>query len=390
MHIRHLHPRRGFRFIYVAALLLSIHYASTVYINSTFLSQFISEKSLGILYTVGSVVTLIGFVIASHLIKKMGNFAFILSALVLEMIALLGLAFAHDVLLLQTFFVFHQALPVLLIFSLDIFLESSIRKETSTGSIRSSYLTMMNIAFVISPIIIGRVVASSSYQTVYIISAFFCAVLFLIITDKFRSIKTHSFKEIEFIDSVRKLSLRSDLSTIFTLSFLLHCFYVVMVIYTPIYLNKVIGFDWPTIGTLFTIMLLPFVIFEAPLGRTFDKVHSVRDTLIAGYIIMIISVICIFFLDTPNFWLWALVLFMSRTGASFVEIASEYAFFRRVTDRDAGFISVLRSGSPLAYIVAPITASAIVAGLSISHVFLAVAVILLFGIGLVYKFRHPL
>ena len=40
-----------------------------------------------------------------------------------------------------------------------------------------------------------------------------------------------------------------------------------MIIYTPIYLHEHLLLGWDQIGFIFTIMLLPFIILEFPLGN---------------------------------------------------------------------------------------------------------------------------
>jgi predicted MFS family arabinose efflux permease len=140
---------------------------------------------------------------------------------------------------------------------------------------------------------------------------------------------------------------------------------------------------------MFTIMLLPFIIFEAPLGRTFDRTKSVRDTLIAGYTLMILMSTAAFFTHSKSFLVWAGILFVSRIGASFVEVSCDYAFFRRVTDRDAGYISIYRSIVPLSFLVVP-TVGGLIASVALPYVFIATAICLISGIIISYNFKYPL
>jgi hypothetical protein len=76
---------------------------------------------------------------------------------------------------------------------------------------------------------------------------------------------------------------------------------------------------------------------------------------------------------------------MSRVGASFVEVSTEAAFFRRITDQDAGFIGVYRLAMPLSYLCAPFVASLIVPALPITALYIVLSVILLGGIAVAYE-----
>ncbi len=160
-----------------------------------------------------------------------------------------------------------------------------------------------------------------------------------------------------------------------------------MVIYMPIYLHNTIGFDWSSIGAIFTVMLIPFVIFEAPLGRLFDSNHSEKEALIAGFIILGFTTFLMFFINSAHISTWMLVLFFSRVGASFIEIGSEYSFFKRISDQDAGLISIFKMSGPTAYIIVPLLVQPFISMLPLSYVFLLTGIGLFSGIIFAYKIR---
>ncbi|MES2436646.1 MAG: MFS transporter [Patescibacteria group bacterium] len=375
------------KFIYLGALILALHYSFTIYINSNFLSEYFSERTISYLYTSGAILTLIAFIISTSLIKRFGNFRVIIAVIFAEIISLLGLFATRDPALIKFFFIIHQALPPLLLMGLDVFLEGTLRTQASIGRIRSMYLTSMNLAFVISPLIVGKIISVSSYQVIYLISALLCALFLFITVESFRTIRTRELKEVNFLESVRTFLKHKDLCRIFIINFLLQSFYAVMVIYTPLYLHNVIGFDWQSIGAIFTVMLIPFVIFEAPLGRMFDAMHTEKDTLIVGFIIMALATVLMFSVTSTSIATWMLLLFFSRMGASFVEVASDYAFFLRISDQDVGLISVNKMTGPLAYIVIPLTIQLFITTLPINYLFLFTGITLSIGTIFSYKLR---
>jgi hypothetical protein len=63
------------------------------------------------------------------------------------------------------------------------------------------------------------------------------------------------------------------------------------------------------------------------------------------------------FLKSPDAFNWALVLFLSRVGASFTEIMTETYFFKHVDKSNTGLISIFRTTWPLGFILCPILAS---------------------------------
>ncbi len=377
------------RFLFLINVLLAFHYYFPVYINSTFLSQFFENKIVNGLYTASAIFTLLVLINSAKIIKKFGLYHLMLLGITLEIGALFGLAFTSNILLVKFFFIAHQLLPPLLLFTLDICLESLMRTENTTGRIRSTYLTFNAAALVVSPFIVGKILGltNNSYQVIYALSGLFCVALLFVVFKVVKKIAVHPPRDIDFFQDIKLFVWHPDLKKVFAMNFLLHCFYAIMVIYAPIYLHMYIGFSWETIGLLFTIMLLPFVLFEAPLGRMFDASGGVKDTLIAGYSIIAVILCFMFFYRAPVFIVWAIILFLSRVGASFVEVGTEYSFFRRVTDRNTGFISIFRMASPSAFIIAPFVAAISLSLLPIQYLFLAVSIAMLIGIGFAYRLK---
>jgi MFS family permease len=92
--------------------------------------------------------------------------------------------------------------------------------------------------------------------------------------------------------------------------FVLNFFFAWMVIYLPLLLAKEIGFSWDKIGFIFTIMLLPFLLFELPAGILGDRKLGEKELLVFGFVVMFISTLAIPLLSVPAFWSWALLLFV--------------------------------------------------------------------------------
>lgn len=383
-----MHYRKPlYRWIYLAGLLSALHYASTIYINSSFLAEYFSQSVINLLYTAGALVSLVILIASSRLIRKIGIYRFALTALVYEIVSLIFLTFTNVPEYVAALFIIHASMPLIISFSLDIFLEGSIRNEHTTGTVRSNYLTIINTAFVISPLLVGFIVDRTSYHVIYGISAFISLILFLVIADNYAIVRPTGYREINFVDSIRKFVARRNLVTIFFSNFFLQSFYALMVIFTPLYLHEYIKMPWTDIGIVFTIMLLPFVIFQAPLGRIFDAYRDEKDVAFAGFLIMSATTISIFFINSASILVWAAVLFTSRIGASFVEVASESAFFRHVNEQDAGFISIFRMSPPISYTLAPLTASIVAQFLPLVWMFPIVGALMLVGAGVAHSIK---
>jgi MFS family permease len=154
-----------------------------------------------------------------------------------------------------------------------------------------------------------------------------------------------------------------------------------MVVYTPMYLHEVHGIGFPTIGVMFTIMLVAFVIFQYPIGRLIDLVHHEREFLQAGVVIMAVTTFLFgYSLTESNILILALILFGTRVGASIIEVVSEGYFFRSVSDSDAEIISLFRSTTPLAYLIAPLIATIVLAFTTYNMLFMILGGIILLAL----------
>jgi MFS family permease len=170
-----------------------------------------------------------------------------------------------------------------------------------------------------------------------------------------------------------------DLLNVFNAHFLLQIFYAYMVVYMPIYLSKYIGFDWTQIGLMFTIMLLPFIFVEMPVGWLADKLWGEKEMMTAGLVLMGIFTLAVAFITTKNFWLWTSILFMTRIGAALLEATTDSYFFKKVDKNDTDTIGFYRISGPASYIVAPILATLSLSFLLYGHIFIVLGILMIFG-----------
>jgi MFS family permease len=190
---------------------------------------------------------------------------------------------------------------------------------------------------------------------------------------KYRSLSTFA--------AMRALSKRPDLMRVTVVNFILQFFYAWMVVYAPLYLHEVHNISFETIGIMFTIMLVPFVLLEYPIGRLSDTIHHERELMQIGILIMAGSTFLFgHSLLGGNIILLTLMLFMTRCGAAIVEVLTESYFFKNVTDRDAEIISLFRSTLPIAYLIAPLCATIILGYAPYNTLFLILGGVILLAI----------
>lgn len=371
--------------IYVSNLLLSLHYFLILYIHSSFLGTYVSDSHLSGLFVAGSILNLILFFNIPRILARVGNYTFTLWAIIFEAIAIAGMVTGTSAWTIGASFILHQAVISMILFGLDIFLEGTVRDEKHTGTVRGVYLTLSNLTLVFSPLLTGILMAGTDFKKVYLVSLILLAPLFILVQTYLKRAAYHYKNGTQIIRTYMQARKNKDVRGVLYGHFMLQFFYAWMVIYMPIYLHNNIGFDWKEIGVIFTVMLLPFLLFELPIGRLADRKYGEKEIMLSGFVIMALSTFFIPFVTSANPFIWAGMLFLTRVGASFVEITSESYFFKHVDEKNPGLISLFRMARPFAYITVPIivTGSVTIFNLNnglYAYIFPILSVFMFFGI----------
>lgn len=375
--------------MYVLSFLFTLHIALSAYVNSTFLSGIISEKYVGILYTVSSILTLILLSKSTNILKSFGNKRLTLILLLLNMLSIVGMISSINPYIIGASFIVFVSTNTQILLCIDIFIEH-FSDEKTVGKTRGLYLTIINIAWMASPLIAAFLITrEGGYNTIYILAFVTTAIMTLGLTTSLKTFQDKTYKKTPFLETYRFLKTNRHMLAITMINFILQFFFACMVIYTPIYLFEHIGLGWGQIGIIFTVMLAPFVFLGFPLGILIDKYHIKKRTLLyIGFIIMIIPTVLIAGITTKSVLVWAIILFATRIGAGIIETTSEVYFFYHIREEDASLLSVFRDMYPVAYIIAPLIATLIFVFLPFKFLFIILGIILLSGFYYIPHLKH--
>ena len=372
--------------IFLAGFLFSLSMAFTTYINSSFLSEYVDKLTLGVLYTSASLVSILIMFRMPNMLNRFGARKFSLYASILACVSYFTLAIASHKSIAILAFIGNTLAINFLIASLDIFVED-FSKNRNVGKFRGLYLSVINIAWVLSQVLSGSIISKSSFSGIYMLSA-----LFMLLTVFVFSFFLHEFKDPKYIQipilrTVKNFIKNKDIGRIYILNFLLKFFFAWMGIYTPLYLNQVLGFGWDKIGLMFAIMLTPFVFLSYPLGRLSDK-YGEKSFLMFGFLCASIAVFIIPQIKETIFLYWAGILFLSRIGAATIEVMTESYFFKVENEENADAISFFRNTQPLSYLLAPVCASAVLFFTpGFEYIFTTLACIMLLGVYISLRLR---
>ena len=345
------------RSIFLATFFFSLHLALLAYVNSSMLGTFASPAIISATYILASILSVVLLTISPQIIRAIGNVKYVLISLASTAV-LLYLISTHSGAKIIPLFIVYFSLNSIVLYGLDIFLEH-YSKENQTGDIRGIFLTMGSIGWVIAPLISGWLQTSFGFPVLYLIAVIPVIITLIVVFFSQRGFVDRAYPREHFVDGLKALLGNKDLRRITFLNFLLQFFFVIMVIYSPIYLISVIGFSWKALGVMLSIMLLPFVIFQYPSGYIADKYLGEKELIVGSLILMGISTIYFAGLGQADFAIYAIILFLTRMGASILQTMVDSTFFKRVTDADSSIISTYRNMMPVAYIIGPLIGSAI-------------------------------
>lgn len=374
---RHLMP------LYAATLLLVFHTFVVAYINSSFLEQFIDTTSVGAIYTIGSAVSILIFLFISRVLHAVGNFRLTVGLLLLNFLAVLGMAYAETLRVAIPLFIVHLISIPLIVFNIDVFMEEQIgNNEGSTGSRRGLLLALTSFIGAMSPLISSLLVdsGSGSFTNAYLVSAAAIVPAILLFIFYFKDFSDPKYDEIEVFAAIRSFWVKANIRNAFLCHFILQMFFMLMVVYTPLYLTGNIGLTWAEFGIIMFFAQLAYVFFEYPIGLIADKYIGEKEMMGFGFLILAISTSWISFIVTASVVVWSIVMFITRIGASFVEVTTESYFFKQTKSSDAQIISFFRITRPLAYVAGALLASFALLFLPFNLLFIAAAAIMVPGL----------
>ena len=353
-------PKRKLIPIYAAILLLVFHTFVVAYINSSFLEQFIDAASVGTIYTLGSALSVLVFLFISRVLKKVGNLKLTVGLLFANFGAVLGMSFASTLEAAIPLFVVHLIAIPLIIFNLDVFMEERIgNDESGTGSSRGLLLTLASLVGACSPLISGLLISTdgSDFTNAYLVSAATLIPVLIILLFFFKNFSDPEYGEIDLFSAINTFWANINIRCVFIAGFLLQMFFMMMVVYTPLYLTGTIGLTWAEFGIIMFFAQLAYVIFEYPIGIIADRYIGEKEMMGFGFLIIIIATSWMSFVTVASVFVWSVIMFTTRVGAALVEVTTESYFFKQTKSSDAQIISFFRLTRPLAYVMGAIIAS---------------------------------
>lgn len=338
----------------VIGFIFTLHMVIPMYSNSSFLSLFADGRTLGYIYMAGSAVSILGYLIAPALIRRIGNYAATLWLIIFQIALFYGLITATEPYMIAGIFILQMAATALIGLTMDIFLEGYTGSE-NVGAVRGLYAATLNASWVIGPLLGSMLIGGmDNFKNTYIAALAMLLPLLYLVHKNFPRFKDPNYMHLSPWQLVKHISHNRSWVWLFGANFILQVFYAWMVVYSPIYLNQTMGFSWEEIGWILTVMLIAFPLIQYPLGKLSDRKYGEKEIMAMGFGIMGLATICLAFIASTSVVVWAAALFATRIGAAAAEVMMETYFFKTVSPRDSAALGLFRVTRPLSYFFAPL------------------------------------
>ncbi len=367
------------RTIFLATFFFSLHLALVSYVNSSALGTFISGGAISACFAIASLLSLCLVEYAPHILRRVGVRRFAGASLILSACTLAVLGFATHKLLFVPIFILYFTLNTSIIYAFDIFVEHYSKKGTIATE-RGLYLTLNNAAWVVALATVTIISTNFGFDSVYILAALALLPAVVLVVWGQKEFVDKAYTVIPLRNGLKAVWGRPSIRRAILLNFILQFFFAWMVIYAPVYLTEHIGLSWKTTATMFTAMLIPFVLLQYPAGRLADRIKNgerlllVVSTLIAGGATLVFAMLG----NAPVLYL-GIALVFTRVGVSVMEVVCDGYFFKQVTEDDAESVSFYRTMTPLAYLIAPLAGVLTLTFTSLQGLFVVLSIIMVAG-----------
>ncbi len=365
--------------LHIGNFLAQYHYYVVAYVLSSFLAYYVGVGTVGYVFMAASALSALVLYAAPPIFRAFGTKNVLVLIVLAEVATLLGLAVASHWVTAAVLVAVQSTLTFALFIGIDLLIEASVRTEKVTGRVRTLFLILSNLAVLLGALSLTFVVEGDQYYRAFVTSAlvllpFLAFTLWLFPRV---SLPPHTGADGSVVAQLRN---NKSLRAITLAHFLLQVFFAWMSIYSPILLFSYEGFSWAEIGTLLALAMLPYIVFEYPFGFIADRWLGEKEILIAGFVVIALSMFLVPLFAGASYWWWAGLFILSRVGAAGVEAMTEVHFFRHVSERDAATITAFRTLKPLGNIAGPLIASLTLLVLPLHATFFVFGLVMLLGI----------
>ena len=337
-----IYSRSKVRFVTGLSFGLGFLDAYFIYLVSSYFSEVGGSERVGVFYFIVFSLAFVVFFYLGRFLRKIGH----IRLLLLLFMLLIGCSaflsvrdpswIGSGVLLL--FLVINNMMWTVM----DVVLESFSTDQVS-GRVRGLYLAVLNTGFLFAPFLSTLTLGRFGYGGIFLVLTIGYGLIFVLALVGLRDGRKIEVAPLRLMHSWQRFRQEPNLFRIYLVSLALEFFYAIMVVYMPIYLTTHLGFSWEQLGIIFTIMLLPFVFLQYPIGVLADKRYGEKEMILLGLFIIGTATLGSIMFDSKSIFLWGTLLFLTRVGSAALEVLRDSYFYKQITASDTDVIVFFRT-----------------------------------------------
>ena len=366
------------KFVNFISFFAGFSQAVLAYIISSYFKERSGTENVGLYFIIAYLAVFFILINFHKIIKKVGKSYAFLGTFLAQTVSLLVLAVSPGSFWGIIFMIIYIVAVNLSVVGLDIILES-FSVDKMSGRLRGLYLALLDAGFILGPLASTITLGKYGFRGVFLFAFIINFFVFLLALKGLMNVNHRYNGRATVKEIIKKIWQRKNVMRIYYISFILEAFYSIMIIFTPLYLRG-LGLAWEQIGFIFTVMLIPFLIFPYPAGFLADTKYGEKEMLIFALLTMGASTLLIYFIDTVNIFAWAAILFSTRVGAAIIQTLRDSYFYKRVDGRDVDIIDFFRTSSSLAYVLSVVVATVVLIFFQMKFIFIFLSILIFSGL----------
>jgi len=332
---------------YIITIFCALHLAIPYFVLSAFLATYFKTIYISTIFVITGIVTIFMGNYFSLILKKYTNYRTLLTVCFIQILITIILPFIGNihVFLLIIIFIAHVVLTSLIWSCINIFLDEFSPTE-ETGAIRGLSSTIYHLGVMIAPFLTAKLLNHYAYSGVFLLSSLMVVPIIFFTHKYLRHVQEPDYKHKSLIKAIKQIRTNPDLHGVFISYFSICSFYSVMNIYFVLYLLNEIKIPMSTyLGIVTPIFLLPFILLPFKLGKLSDQIFGEKKLMIFGMLIVAFIVLSIYFfnINTSSIFIWSIILFISRIGASINETENHTYFYKKINSENSDLIYIFEN-----------------------------------------------
>ncbi len=222
----------------------------------------------------------------------------------------------------------------------DLFVEMYTQNK-NTGTVRGRYLSLLNLGWVIAPIVTGYIIQSYGYTSLYTAYIIIIAIVFSLFFLFFCDDNKIEHCGIPFKSTFNILKTTPDVVKLLFLQFILWFFYAFDWSFLLIYFHQNLFLSWEYIGMIVSMYNIPYLLFDYVFGRLVDKVRTKEYLFLnIGLLIGVCGMFLSYFYVGTALLVWMGIVLLTRFGIALFELMINTRFYRLVDAKDVNQISM--------------------------------------------------